>query len=128
MSRRVVLNRAVAVLIAAGLVVAGGACSDDDPSTSPSTSTSGGTSVTTAPGEVTVRGTVASVFASAAVLRFEPAVGGYSTVALGPSTEYRRADGSPALLQDVVDGSTVEVTGAPGAPGSLIARLVVVTG
>jgi hypothetical protein len=100
------------------------------------TSTTGGTggvtTVTTGggglAGEVTVRATVASVFASARVLRFQAPVDGYSTAALAPDTEYRRADGSAGSLQDVNEGSTVEVTGAPGESGVVIARLVVVTG
>jgi hypothetical protein len=88
----------------------------------PTATTGGGTG---SPGEVTVRATVALLFASARVLQLDPAVNGYSRVALGPDTEYRRADGSAASFQDVEEGSSVEVTGEPGATGTLIARLVV---
>jgi hypothetical protein len=143
-----VRSRLQALVVVAGLVLAGGACSDDDPtteappssstssttsttstmSTSSTSSTAGGSPVTSAPGEVTIRATVVTVFASAGVIRFDPPVAGYSTAAVGPATEYRRADGSPGVLQDVVDGSTVEVTGEPGAPGALIARSVVILG
>jgi len=131
-----VRSRLRALVVVAGLVLAGGACSDDDPTTEPppssstssTSSTTGGTPVTSAPGEVTIRATVAAVFASAGVIRLVPPVDGYSTAAVGPATEYRRADGSPGVLQDVVDGSTVEVTGEPGAPGALIARSVVILG
>ncbi len=79
------------------------------------------------PGEVTIRGTVLSVFASARVIQIDPPVNGYSRVALTADTEYVAADGSEAGLQDVTEGSTVEVTGEPGAPGTLIARRVVLT-
>ncbi len=75
-----------------------------------------------------MRGTVLTVFASARVLQIDPPVDGYSRVALTEETEYRTAGGSAATLQDVDEGATVEVTGQPGAPGSLIARLVVLGG
>ncbi|MEA2686726.1 MAG: hypothetical protein QOE93_1921 [Actinomycetota bacterium] len=137
------------------VVVVAGACSDGDSdgdsfavTTTTSTSTpapastttsiAGGTvtTATSAPttattgvaGEVTIRGTVSGLFASARVLQFEPPVDGYSRVALTEETEYRRADGSPAAFIDVNEGTRVEVTGEPGSPGALIARLVVVLG
>ncbi|MEA2932558.1 MAG: hypothetical protein QOI56_1343, partial [Actinomycetota bacterium] len=69
-----------------------------------------------------------AVFASARVLRFEPPLDGYSTVVVGSGTEFRKADGSPGSLQDVGDGSQVEVTGDAGEPGTLLARRVVVLG
>ncbi len=92
------------------------------------TSTSPATGSTVAPGEVSLRGTVLTVFASARVLELDWPVNGYSRVALTEDTEYRLADGSPASLVDLDEGSTVEVTGEPGSPGSLIARLVVIVG
>ncbi|HVF13295.1 MAG TPA: hypothetical protein VM942_01780 [Acidimicrobiales bacterium] len=98
------------------------------------TATTGGTvaPVTTAapgsPDEVTIRATVSAVFTSARVLYFDPPVSGYSEAALTSDTEYRLADGSTGSLQDVTDGSVVEVTGEPGTSGSLIARLVKVVG
>ena len=79
-------------------------------------------------GDVTVRGTVLTIFSSARVLQLDPPVDGYSRVALTSDTEYRRADGSPATLADVEEGSTVEVTGTPGAEGTVIARRVVLAG
>lgn len=145
-------------LLTAGVLVLGGACSDGDSDTgSPSSTTTsttgaavtttavtGGTTATTvvvattvagaatttvsAPGEVTIRGTVLTVFASARVLQLDPPVNGYSRAALTSETECRRADGSPGSFQDVNDGSQVEVTGEPGAPGTLIARRVVLVG
>ena len=92
------------------------------------TSTTTGSTATTVAGEVTLRGTVLTVFASARVLELDPPVDGYSRVALTSDTEYRLADGSPGSLIDVVEGSTIDVTGEPGSPGSLIARLVVLAG
>ncbi len=69
-----------------------------------------------------------TIFSSARVLQLDPPVDGYSRVALTSDTEYRRADGSAATLADVAEGSTVEVTGTPGAEGSVIARRVVLVG
>ena len=95
---------AVCVVLVAG-VVGSGACSDSD--------------------DVTVRSTVLTIFSSAQVVQLDPPVDGYSKVALTSETEYRRADGSPASLADVQEGSTVEVRGEAGAPGTVIARQVV---
>ena len=92
-----------------------------------STTPSGSTGTTVA-GDVTLRGTVLTVFASARVLELDPPVKGYSKVALTSDTEYRLADGSPGSLVDVDEGSTVDVTGVPGSPGTVIARLVVLVG
>ncbi len=91
-------------------------------STSPTTGSGDGA------GEVTIRGTVSVIFASARVLQIDPPVDGYSEVALTESTEYRRADGSLGSLVDVNEGSSIEVTGETGVTGSLIARLVKVVG
>jgi len=141
----------------AGILVAVGACSDGDsdagdppPETTSTTAAtpvttgrstattsttvgSGATTVTASPttgvpGEVTLRGPVSAVFASARVLVFDPPVDGYSRAALTSETEYRLADGSPATLLDVSEGSVVAVTGEPGAPGALIARVVTIVG
>ncbi len=92
------------------------------------TSTTAGSTATTVAGDVTLRGTVLTVFASARVLELDPPVNGYSRVALTSDTEYRLADGSAGSLIDIQEGSTIEVTGEPGSPGSLIARLVVLAG
>ncbi len=157
--RLVRLRRRTVGLLAVGVLVAAGACSDGDSDTpsSPSSTSStavvtattvvtGGTGTTTtagasattvgglpttavgAPGEVTIRATVLTVFASARVLQLDPPVNGYSRAALTSETEYRLADGSSGSLQDVDDGSKVEVTGEPGAAGTLIARRVVIVG
>ena len=92
------------------------------------TSTTTGSTATTVAGDVTLRGTVLTVFASARVLELDPPVNGYSRVALTSDTEYRLADGSAGSLIDIQEGSTIEVTGEPGSPGSLIARQVVLAG
>jgi hypothetical protein len=127
---------AVAAVVMAGLVGLG-ACSDSDSdsaaTTSPSSSSASTSAVpttgsTAVAGDVTVRGTVLTIFSSARLLQLDPPVDGYSRVALTDDTEYRRADGSSASLADVDEGSTVEVTGAPGAEGTVIARRVVLVG
>ncbi len=143
---------ALAVAVALVVLVGTGACSDDDgsgsdatvprsavptsttsttvPAVAPTTVTPPPVSsvpTTVATGEVTIRGTVLTLFASARVLQIDPPVNGYSRIALTEETEYRTASGGAASLQDVEEGSTVEVSGEPGAPGTLIARLVVVS-
>jgi len=122
---------AVVAVVVAGLLGLG-ACSDGD-SDPPATTTSSSSSTsptspiptTAVAGDVTIRGTVLTIFSSARVLQLDPPVDGYSRVALTDDTEYRRADGSPATLADVDEGSTVEVTGTAGAEGTVIARRVV---
>ena len=122
---------AVAVVVAA--LVGSGACSDggSDSGAPPATTTSTSaapTGSTAVPGDVTVRGQVLTIFSSAQVLQLDPPVDGYSRVALTSDTEYRRADGSSGSLADIGEGSTVEVTGSPGATGTVIARRVTLVG
>jgi hypothetical protein len=104
---------------------AGSVTTTDPTATTPST-----TPAIVLPGEVVLRGTVSTVFLSARVLGFDPPVDGYARVALTTETEYVEADGSPAMLVDLVEGSVVEVTGTPGSgsPEALIARRVVILG
>jgi len=130
MGDRRFLGTTLVSLLMVGLLGTG-ACSDDgsDDTVGPSaTTTTTPVATTASPGTVTVRAKVSSVFASARVLQFEAPADGYDRAALTSDTEYRKADGSPGSLQDVGDGSTVEVTGEPGSPGTLLARLVVVVG
>jgi hypothetical protein len=80
---------------------------------------------TTTLAEVTVRGVVASVAASARVVTLAPPVGGVTNVALTADTEILRANGTRAAAGDIATGATIEATGAPGTPGTLVARRVV---
>ncbi len=79
----------------------------------------------TAVDEVTVRGVVGETLASARVVVLAEAVSGFVNVALTDATEVVRADGADAAIKDIVPRASIEVTGRPGAPGSLVARRVV---
>jgi len=88
--------------------------------TIPTTST---TSTTAA--EVTVRGVVATVSASARVVTLAAPVNGVTQFALTLDTEIVRLNGVRATLADVAPGVTVEATGRPGTPGTVVARRLV---
>jgi hypothetical protein len=75
--------------------------------------------------DVTVRGVVASVSASAKVVTLAPAVDGVSSLALAGDAQVIRADGTAATLAAVTAGATVEATGRPSAPGTLLVRRLV---
>lgn len=77
---------------------------------------------TTAAADVTVRGVVGSVSASARVVTLASPVSGFATVALNADAQVRRADGAAVDLGAIVPGTTVEAVGRPGSPGTLIAR------
>lgn len=75
--------------------------------------------------DVTVRGVVGSVSASAKVVTLAPAVDGVSSLALAGDAQVVRANGTAATLANVAPGATVEATGRPSAPGTvLVHRLV----
>jgi hypothetical protein len=74
---------------------------------------------------VTVRGVVASVAASARVVTLAQPVGGVTNVALTADTEVVRSSGARAGAGDIATGATIEATGPPGTPGTLVARRVV---
>ena len=80
---------------------------------------------TTAGPEVTVRGVVAGIFASARVVTLREPVSGVSHIALTTDTEVVRANGARAGLGDIAPGSGVEAVGRPGMPDTLVARRVV---
>jgi hypothetical protein len=75
---------------------------------------------------VTIRGVVASAFASARVVSLVAAVQGFTDIAVTTDTDIRRADGRAASLADVGSGATVEATGRPGTATSLVARRLVI--
>jgi len=89
----------------------------------PATTTSSTTSTTVA--EVTVRGVVAAVSASARVITLAPGVNGVTQLALTADTEIVRVGGARATLADVVPGATVEGSGRPGSPGTVVVRRLV---
>ncbi len=95
-----------------------------------STATTPTTVVTTTPApvatEITVRGTVAGVFASARVIQLIPPMNGIASVALSADTELVRAGGGRAALNDVMPGATIEAIGLTSAPGTLVARRITV--
>jgi hypothetical protein len=91
-------------------------------STTSSTRTTATTATTTRGVDVTVRGVVATVSASAKVITLARPVGGVANVALTADTQIVRANGMPASLADVMVGATVEATGRPGTVGTLVAR------
>ena len=68
---------------------------------------------------------VATSSASARVVTLAQPVAGFSNVALVADTEIVRASGAEATVSDVAPRATIEVTGRPGAPGTLVARRVV---
>lgn len=87
--------------------------------------TSAASTTSTRP-EVTIRGVVATTSASARVITIAPAVQGITDIAVAGDTEIRRADGRSATLADIPSGATIEVTGRPTNPTSLLARRVVI--
>ena len=97
------------------------ACSSGDFSSGPPPPT---TTTTLAP-EVTHRVVIATFTPSARIINLAQPVAGFTTVALAADTEIVRADGSAAGGTDLVPRASVEVTGRPGAPGTLVARRIV---
>lgn len=93
------------------------------PSTSAPTTTTGPTTTASAV-EVTVRGTVAGVFASARALQLNPPVNGIENVALTNDTQIVRAGGARATLGDITATSTIEAVGRVTTPGTLLARKI----
>lgn len=70
---------------------------------------------------------VNDVSASARVIRIDPAVNGVVNLALTADTEIVRsgAGGATATISDVHTGATVEATGRPSAPDTLVVRRLV---
>ena len=75
--------------------------------------------------DVTVRGVVASVSASARVVMLAQPVNGFSTLAIAANTDIARANGARASLADVAPGATVEATGRPSTSGTVVVRRLV---
>lgn len=68
---------------------------------------------------------VATFSASARVVTLAQPVDGVSNVALVADTQIVRASGAAATVSDLVPRATIEITGRPGAPGTIVARMVV---
>jgi len=86
----------------------------------------GGGALTTAPAaaELTLRGSVAVVFASARVIQLSPPVNGIANVALTTETEIVRAGGARATMRDIMPSSMIEAVGRPGTAETLVARRI----
>lgn len=128
--RRRPVAGAGAVAAVAGLLLLAACTSGDgvpDPAVRATTTTEA-TSTAPPAAEVTVRGVVAGVFASARVVQLNPPVNGFVNVALGVDTEIVRADRTRGGLNDVTPGSTIEAVGRPGTPDTLVARQVTLLG
>ena len=82
------------------------------------------TTTTLAP-EVTHRGVVGVYSPSAGIVTLAQPVAGFTSIAVAPDTEMVRATGARATISDLVPRASVEVTGRPGAPGTLVARRIV---
>ena len=83
------------------------------------------TTTTTVASEVTHSGVVGAFTPSARIVTLAQPVDGFTTVALTADTQIVRASGAPAAATDLVPRATIEVTGRPGAPGTLVARRIV---
>lgn len=114
------------MVVGASLAVLAG-CSAGDGSFPrvPTTTTSTSSTTSTTPAELTVRGVVAAVSASARVVTLTAPVNGVGQIALTLDTEIVRSTGARATLADVAPGATVEATGRPGSPGTVVARRLV---
>lgn len=72
-----------------------------------------------------MRGVVGGVFASARVVSLGQPVSGVANIALTDQTEIVRSNGAQATIADIAPGMTVEATGRPSPPDTLVARRLV---
>ena len=75
--------------------------------------------------EVTVRGVVGAFSASARIVTLAQPVSGITNVLVATSTEVVRSTGAPAAVTDLVARASIDVTGRPSAPDTLVARRIV---
>ena len=101
------------------------ACSSGDYTDVPAPAPPASTTTTTLAPEVTVRGVVSGVFASARVITLSPAVRGIANLALTTDTELVRPNGAKVGVNDIAAGATVEAVGRPSTADTLVARRVV---
>jgi hypothetical protein len=97
-----------------------GACSSGEYRSAPVT-----TRTSTTLADVTVRGVIGVYSASARVITLAPPVGGVTNVVVTLDTEVVRPGGVRADAGDLAPRAGVEIIGRPGAPGTLIARRIV---
>jgi hypothetical protein len=72
-----------------------------------------------------VRGVVGTYSASARVITLAQPVSGFNNVTLPVEAEVVRASGARATVTDLAPRASVDLTGRPGAPGTLVASRVV---
>jgi hypothetical protein len=82
------------------------------------------TTTTLAP-EVTVRGVVGVYSASARIITLAQPVSGITNVLVATETELVRPNGVKAAVTDLVARATIEVTGRPSTPDTVVARRIV---
>jgi hypothetical protein len=82
------------------------------------------TTTTLAP-EVTVRGVVGVYSASARIITLAQPVSGITNVLVATETEVVRSNGVKAAVTDLVARATIEVTGRPSTPDTVVARRIV---
>ena len=68
---------------------------------------------------------VSGVFASARVITLAQPVRGVTNLALTTDTELVRENGNRVGVNDIAAGATVEATGRPSTPDTLVARRLV---
>ena len=98
-------------------------CASGDFSSGPPPPTT--TTTTTLAPEVTHSAVIATFTPSARIVNLAQPVAGFTTVALTADTQIVRASGATAAATDLVPRATIEVTGRSGAPGTLVARRIV---
>lgn len=72
-----------------------------------------------------MRGTVGAFSASARVITLAEPVNGFASIVVSLGTELVRPNGLTATVGDLMPRARLEVTGRPGAPGTLVARRIV---
>jgi len=74
--------------------------------------------------DTVIVGRIASVFASARIIDLGAPVEGIELVAIDDLTVILSADGDQIGLEDLALGAEIEISGRPGAPGTLIASQI----
>lgn len=73
---------------------------------------------------ITLEGTVLDVSPSARTITLAEPVQGYTVIALVEESQLLSAGGDEILLRDLLVGMSIQASGQPGAPGTLIANQV----
>jgi hypothetical protein len=104
-----------------GLLLLPVACTTGDYKSGPPPPT---TTTTLAP-EVTLRGVIGAFSASARIVTLAQPVSGIANVVVATDTEVVRASGAAASVTDLVARATIDFTGRPSTPDTLVARRIV---